>query len=167
MKETMLIAPIIYKFRASWVSWAGTNLSGFSSKSHTLCFLSSLTLRLLFPAWCSCVCSSAWDLPLVVTLHLKLHTELQLLWDGCLCRGGCGPRASQMLSSLGLPKFRDSMCSLCQPQVALQELGLGRELLLLSVTTGHNLHMHSVDATSKHKIIESSDWKKWPKFIAK
>lgn len=68
---------------------------------------------------------------------------------------------------LVLPKFRDSMCSLCQPQVALQELGLGRELLLLSVTTGHNLHMHSVDATSKHKIIESSDWKKLPKFIAK
>lgn len=60
----------------------------------------------------------------------------------------------------------DSVCSLCQPQVALQELGLGRELLLLSVTTGHNLHMHSVDATNKHKIIESSDRKKSPKFIA-
>lgn len=36
MKKIMLIAPIIYEFRASWVSSVGTNLSGFSSKSHTL-----------------------------------------------------------------------------------------------------------------------------------
>lgn len=36
MKKIMLIAPIIYEFRASWVSSAGTNLSGFSGKSHTL-----------------------------------------------------------------------------------------------------------------------------------
>lgn len=36
MKKIVLIAPIIYEFRASWVSSIGTNLSGFSSKSHTL-----------------------------------------------------------------------------------------------------------------------------------
>lgn len=43
----------------------------------------------------------------------------------------------------------------------------GREVLLLSVKTGHSLHMHSVDAAIKHKIIESSDWKKHPKLTAK
>lgn len=43
----------------------------------------------------------------------------------------------------------------------------GRELLLLSGTTGHSLHMHSVDAAIKHKILESSDWKKIPQIYSK
>lgn len=117
------------------------------------------------------------DLLVVVTLRLKLHSELQLvatlLWDGCLCRGGCG--------SLGKPKSIPDVLhsvtgasqirglAVLAARVAVQgELWFSRELLLLSVTTGHSLHMHSVDATIKHKIIESSDWKKkYPKFIAK
>lgn len=43
----------------------------------------------------------------------------------------------------------------------------GRELLLLSVKTGHSLHMHSVDAAIKHKVIEASDWKKIPQIYSK
>lgn len=64
-------------------------------------FLSSLTPR----GGCSqpgapCACSCALDLLVVVTLPWKSHSELQLvatlLWEGCLCCGGCG--------SLGKPK---------------------------------------------------------------
>lgn len=45
--------------------------------------------------------------------------------------------------------------------------GVCREVLLLSVKTGHSLHMHSVDAAIKHKITEPSDCKKHPKLTAK
>lgn len=120
MKKIMLIAPIIHELRASWVSSAGTNLSGFSIKSHTLCFLSSLTLRLLFP----CVCSSALALLVVVP-----------------------PAGSYTGSS-------------ARGQAAVGWVCVQGGLWLLSVKTGHNLHMHSVDAAIKHKIIESSEWEK-------
>lgn len=91
-----------------------------------------------------------------------------LLWEGCLCRGGCGSLGQPKSIPNVPPKSGGSLCSLRQPQVAVQgELWLSRELLLLSVTTGHSLHMHSVDATIKHKIIESSDWKKIPQIHSK
>lgn len=112
------------------------------------------------------------ELLVVVTLRLKLHSELQLmamlLWEGCLCPGGCGSLGQPKSIPNVPPKSGGSLCSLRQPQVAVQgELWLSRELLLLSVTTGHSLHMHSVDATIKHKIIESSDWKKIPQIHSK
>lgn len=53
------------------------------------------------------------------------------------------------------------------PGGCARRAGLGRELLLLSPTTGHSLHMHSIDATIKHKIIESSDWQKLPQIYSK
>lgn len=115
MKKIMLIAPIIHELRASWVSSAGTNLSGFSIKSHTLCFLSSLTLRF---------CSSALALLVVVP-----------------------PAGSYTGSS-------------ARGQAAVGWVCVQGGLWPLSVKTGHNLHMHSVDAAIKHKIIESSEWEK-------
>lgn len=77
MKKIMLIAPMIHQFRASWVSSAGT-----SSKSHTLGFLSSLTLGLLFP----CVCSGALAFLVVVPL-VGSYTGSYSWWPGCCGMG--------------------------------------------------------------------------------
>lgn len=51
MKKIMLIAPIIYEFRAAGLVELVPTCQ--VSPVNPTPFLSSLTLRLLFPAWCS------------------------------------------------------------------------------------------------------------------
>lgn len=162
----MLIAPIIYEFRAAGlvelvptcqVSPVNPTPSASSAASHWGCCSQPGA-----PCLQQCLGSCSYT-------EVTQGVTAAVGW--CLCRGGCGSLGKPKSipnEFLVLPKSGSSLCSLHQPQVAVQgELGLGRELLLLSVTTGHSLHMHSIIATIKHKIIESSDWKKIPQIYSK